>query len=95
MLVQECSKGITYRRRMTVAACDLSAHGFAFTAVKFLHPGTVVYARFVTDAQQSIMKGIVRNCVYLGDRLHRIGVEFIARNPSERTPEFLELANGE
>lgn len=85
--VQECSKGMFRRREIEVTTCDLSASGFAFVSQQFIHPGTILYPRFEALPNRPTLKAVVRNCVYVTGREHRVGAEFVHLDPGESVPQ--------
>jgi len=70
-------------RETFVSTCDLSAAGFSFEWTRFAHVDTVVYVRFENLPHRPFAKGVVRHCEYLGNRRHRVGVQFVPFTPSE------------
>lgn len=64
------------RRELIVVTEDVSTTGFAFFAEQYVHVGSYVWARLQMLPSQPTVKGIVRNCVLLSGRRHRVGVEF-------------------
>jgi len=74
------------RRDLHVWTRDLSSGGFAFDCKHFVHPGSIVYVRLENLPDRPAMKGLVRNCAHLGDRRHRVGVEFTKLEPGESIP---------
>jgi hypothetical protein len=71
---------------LRVTTRDISKGGFSFVADRYIHAGTCLFAQIGGAENQSIIKGIVRNCQYIEGRQHRIGVEFSRRNPGEQLP---------
>ena len=65
-------------REVQVKTLDISRGGFSFLHPHFLHADTLVSTRFDSLPDRPILTGIVKSCVYIGDGLHRVGVEFIA-----------------
>ena len=86
LTIQECSQGVVERRDVVVATCDISAGGFAFVSQLYIHPGTLVYARVRSLPNRPVLKGVVRNCVHLEAREHRVGVEFVPPEEGEMFP---------
>ncbi len=84
--LQENCDGVVYRLELMVTTCDVSANGFSFICKRFVHPAVILYSRFDTLPNRPVVKGIVRNCVYLESRDHRVGVEFLEPDPGERLP---------
>lgn len=84
--VQECCQGMLRRRDIEVYTCDLSASGFAFRCQQFIHPGTIQYPRFEALPNRPTLKAIVRNCVHVSGRDHRVGAEFVKLAAGETVP---------
>lgn len=74
--IEDVASGMGRRRELDVLACDLSRGGFSFVHPSYVHPGSLVCAQFTSLPDRPRISGIVRNCVHLHARLHRIGVEF-------------------
>jgi len=83
LVIEECCDGFANLLKIAVNTSDISPGGFAFTCGRFVHPGTTVYVRFRTLPGQPVIKGIVRDCIHLAGREHRVGVEFIQLQPKE------------
>lgn len=81
LLVEESSCGEAARVEIRVTTRDISAGGFGFVCQRYLHPGTVLHARLAMLAGQPIMKAVVRNCVHVSGRAHRVGAEFVYVGP--------------
>jgi hypothetical protein len=78
--------GASQRQEMAVTTCDLSSQGFSFICDRYVHPDTVVYPHFDSLPSRPVMKGVVRNCVHLEGRQHRVGVQFVNLEPGEIVP---------
>jgi hypothetical protein len=85
MIIQDRSRGPAERHEVVVETCDISEGGFGFISQRFIHPGTIVYARFDSLPERPVKKGIVRHCAHLEGRRHQVGVEFIALGANERS----------
>jgi hypothetical protein len=70
-------------REVRVKTQDISQGGFSFLHPRFLHSETLVTTRFDTLPGCPIVTGVIKSCVYIGDALHRVGVEFIANSADE------------
>jgi hypothetical protein len=66
-------------RKLSVETVDLSKTGFAFLFNQYIPVGKEVVAEFIGASDRPRLNGIVRNCVHLHGKTHRIGVEFVAR----------------
>jgi hypothetical protein len=86
MMIQECSDGVLHHREITVETCDVSSGGLAFISQQFLHIGTIIYPRFDSLPNRPVTKGIVRHCVHIEARRHRVGVELVPFDPGEQPP---------
>ncbi len=73
-------------RAVTVMTCDISLSGFSFLFNQYVHPGTRVYPCFETLPSRPVMKAVVRDCVHVEGRQHRVGVEFAEWEPGEGIP---------
>jgi hypothetical protein len=78
--------GTSQRQEVVVTTCDLSSQGFSFICDRFVYPDTVVYPHFDSLPSRPVMKGVVRNCVHLEGRQHRVGVQFVNLEPGEILP---------
>jgi hypothetical protein len=58
---------------------DISRSGFSFTYCQYVPEGAIVEVVFNDLPRCPQLCGVVRNCVHLGGRNHRIGVEFTKR----------------
>ncbi|MCC7145389.1 MAG: PilZ domain-containing protein [Phycisphaeraceae bacterium] len=74
-------------RRIEVTTLNISVGGFAFTYRQFIHPGTIVFARFETLPDKPVLKGVVRSCAPIGGMQHRIGVQFLENTHQAETPD--------
>jgi len=74
-LEEKSLRGVTHRQ-IEVATHNISVGGYSFIFHNFIHPGTVVSARFDGLPNNPTLRGIVRNCIAIGGTQHRVGVEF-------------------
>lgn len=86
VLLELQQEGFASWREVTVNTCDISSSGYSFICEQYVHVGTVVHARFEMLPRRPALKGVVRNCVHLGGREHRVGVEFVRYAPGEKPP---------
>ena len=70
------------RRRIKATTVDISRGGFGFVFESFVHPGATVITTFKTVKGSPMVRGIVRHCICLGGRKHRVGVQFVHDNKS-------------
>ncbi len=75
--IEEVRPGGTRRRHVEVTTHDICTGGFAFIFNQFVHPETIVRARFESLPTRPYLTGVVRNCVHLSGTQHRVGVEFV------------------
>lgn len=68
------------KRSVQVTTQDLSRGGYSFLCRHFVHPGTRVHARVTALPGEPVLTGIVANCVYARDGLHRVGVKLLSVN---------------
>lgn len=80
----EPGRGSTRNRTIDVTSQDISLGGFSFAAPMFVHVGTVVYTRLNSLEGQPVVKAVVRNCVHIEGRLHRVGVEFVKPDAADQ-----------
>ena len=83
----------TAARTLSAMTIDLSAGGMAFESESYVHPGTTLVARFEKLANQPSVRGVVRSCIHLGGRRHRIGVEFIFTQEQPSEPDTTDTAS--
>lgn len=86
LTLEQRSKGLVFRREMSVTTRDISASGFSFLCRQYVHLDTLVYARFEALPGRPLMKAVVRNCEYVSPQMHRVGAEFIDLQPSDIAP---------
>lgn len=67
------------RRELEVTTHDISRGGIGFVYQQFLHPGTVIHVRFDSLPSRPVVTGVVANCIYVGGKQHRIGVQFVSK----------------
>ncbi len=65
------------RRDVVVRTGDISVSGFAFFYDQYIHPGTLLRARFETVPGRPYLIAVVRNCTHISARRHRIGAQFV------------------
>ncbi len=70
------------RRTINVVTTDLSTGGFAFLHRQYIHPGSVIRARFDALPRRPVLAGVVRSCIKTQGIDHRIGVEFVLHHPN-------------
>jgi len=66
-------------RTLEVTTHDISEGGFSFVYRQFIHTGTRILAHFGSVSGRPSLEGVVRNCAYVGNMHHRIGVQFSSR----------------
>jgi len=84
----------TARRRIRVVTCDLSVGGFAFTHRHYIRPGTRLRVQLDRLPGRPRLAAAVRNCIYLRNAAHRIGVEFLHVVELEDRASDREAAGG-
>ncbi|MCC6580979.1 MAG: hypothetical protein IT440_11110 [Phycisphaeraceae bacterium] len=77
LTIEELSNGEHRRRQIEATTFDIAVAGFGFIFNQFIHPGTIVYARFDSLPNKPWLRGVVRNCFKLGGFQHRVGVQFL------------------
>ncbi len=85
LILVECGR-MGRRLDLDVVTEDISKGGFAFVCQQYVPPGTIVFLGLEVMAPSAIVKGIVRNCVHVQGRKHRVGVQFVRLRPGERLP---------
>ena len=86
VVLREIEQGHRECRAIQVETCDVSSGGFGFLCQQFVNPGTVVYVRFKKLPHEPVMKGVVRHCILIEGRRHRVGVQFLPLEPGEKVP---------
>ncbi len=79
LTIEETGDSGVDSREVVVTTHDISLGGFAFIARSYVHPGSVISARFDTLPGKPRLVGVVRNCIHLSGALHRVGVQFTAK----------------
>lgn len=64
-------------REVQVTTCDICPAGFAFYFPQFVHPGSILHVHCDFLPHKPVYTAIVRNCVHVDSRRHRIGAEFV------------------
>lgn len=82
MVIEERGPQGCRRREVEVTMCDISISGLAFIFPQYVHPGSVIHATFRGLPGKPRLVAVVRNCVYLSAREHRVGTEFVERPPA-------------
>jgi hypothetical protein len=80
-LEERCTEGIR-TRDVEVTSHNISSGGFAFVFNQYVHEGTIVRVQFDTLPRKPRLMGVVRNCVLLNGRQHRVGVQFMESEPT-------------
>lgn len=60
----------------TVATIDLSPAGVAFRYHTYLQTGTLVHMTLPLPGEPRVL-GVVRNCIHMKGKQHRVGVKFL------------------
>lgn len=74
-LEERCGDSVR-TRDIEVTSHNISAGGFAFVYNQYVYEGTIVRVQFDTLPRKPKLTGVVRNCILLGGRQHRVGVQF-------------------
>ncbi len=65
------------KRKLKVKTDDISARGMSFFHHHYLHPGSIIRARFDSLEGRPCLTAIVRHCTHVEGQQHRIGAEFV------------------
>lgn len=76
LTIEEHSSEGYRQREIQVTTTDLSMSGFAFVYHQYVHPGTALQVCFHSLPDWPTVTAVVRNCVHIAAREHRVGVEF-------------------
>ncbi len=87
VVLEESTAGKARRRPALVRTLDISSGGFAFEFDQYIHPGTIVHVALRALGRNPLRRGVVRACVHINGRKHRVGVEFCAPPATNPPPE--------
>ncbi len=75
IVIEEHSPEGTRQRPVTVTTCDISETGLGFSYKHYIHPGSIIRARFDTLPGTPTLTAVVCYCHHTGAQRHRIGAE--------------------
>lgn len=81
--LEERTEDSLVRRRVKATTVDISRGGFGFVFENFVHPGAAVITTFKSVKDSPMVRGVVRHCVCLSGRKHRVGVQFATDDKSK------------
>ena len=77
--VEDPSRRTTGPRQIEVTTQDISVGGFAFTHNQYVHPESILHARFEALPGKPELTAIVRSCVPLAGSQVRVGAQFVEK----------------
>ena len=74
-----------HQHTIKVTTQDISQGGFAFLHDQYMYPDTMVVAQFGSGSEKRVVTGVVRYCLHISGKQHRVGVSFVSQQEAPVT----------